>query len=141
MLRPTREGSELKWESFPARERPGRTIWTSLFILTFLALIYFSYGLFWTFFAGLIFFLTLNTYFIPQRYRLDKKGVAVDHIIYRVERSWQEFRNFYQTRNGVVLSPFRRRNFLDNFRGLHLLLPRDREPILKFIHQQIKGTE
>jgi hypothetical protein len=131
--------SEVKWECFPARSHPGRTIGASIFILSFLVLVYFIYGFWWTCFAILIFFLTLNSYFIPQRYRLNSDGVRVDHIIYRSERPWQEFRNFYPTKNGVVLSTFRRRNFLDNFRGLHLLLPEDRKPILEFIEHQIKG--
>lgn len=133
------EAEEFKWERFPAREHLGRTIGASAFILAFLALVYFAYGLFWTGFAGLVLFLSLHTYFIPQRYRLDREKVEVDHIIYRMERPWQEFRSFYPTRNGVVLSPFRRRNFLDHFRGLHLLLPHDREQILKFIERQIEG--
>lgn len=63
--------------------------------------------------------------------------VIIDKKIYKEKREWQTFRRYFLTSNGLVLSPFSKKTFFDNFRGLHLLLPKDKDEIIKFIENRL----
>jgi hypothetical protein len=119
---------------FRAKETPTRTILVSLFILAilvFVALVYREPLM--VFLAILVFALALNSYYLPTRYTLDADGVTIDKYIYHYSRRWSDFRSFVRTTGGLVLSPFSNWTYLDNFRGIHLLLPKDPAPVLKYL--------
>jgi hypothetical protein len=88
-------------------------------------------------FAFLVFALTLNGYFLPVNYTFDENGITTDKIGFRYTRRWSEFRSFFRTTGGIVVSPFLAWSFLDNFRGIHLLLPRDTQPIVDYLRQRL----
>jgi hypothetical protein len=83
--------------------------------------------------AILIFAVALNGFFLPTVYTLDRNGITTDKKVLRYTRRWNEFRSFFRTSGGVVVSPFRDRTFLDNFRGIHLLLPEDPTQVLDYL--------
>lgn len=56
-------------------------------------------------------------------------------------RRLREFRQVYVGKNGVLLSPFRRKTFLNQFRGVFLLLPEEREEVLKFLRARVEGCD
>lgn len=128
---------KIEWRVYPAREHPGRTVAASLFLVAFHVAVLKTYGWGWMLVAFAAFFLALNTYFLPSRYALDDDGILVDRGYYRNRRKWNEFRRVIVVKNGVVISPFSRKNFLDNFRGLHLLLPKGRKDIVEFIERKL----
>jgi hypothetical protein len=97
--------------------------------------------LLWALIAILIFFISLNNYFLPITYTLTDEAIIIDKKIFKFQREWQIFRKYYLTGNGLVLSPFSKRNFLDNFRGLHILLPKDRDKIISFIEGRFTRSE
>jgi hypothetical protein len=72
-----------------------------------------------------VLFLALNTYFLPVTYTLTDKGIEVDKRLFTARYEWKQFRRWIRTSGGIVISPFSRKNYLDNFRGVHLLLPAD----------------
>jgi predicted membrane protein len=127
----------ISWKIHKAKENSTKTIFASLFILFVILIFLFFYGLLWAFIAVLIFFISLNSYFLPITYTLTEEKIVIDKKIYKNEKEWQIFRKYYLTGNGVILSPFSRRNFLDNFRGLHLLLPEDKDAIIEFIENRL----
>ena len=45
-----------------------------------------------------------------------------------------EFKRLYEGKNGVLLSPFRRKTFLNQFRGVFLLLPAGRDEIINYLN-------
>ncbi len=132
---------EVGWKIFLASERPWRTV----IALVIIAGTIFVFG-FWVAFwaaivAFLVFFAMLNSYFIPINYQLTADKVIIKKFYYTDRRDWKMFRRFFITPTGVVLSTFaERKRFLDNFRGVQLFLPFDRderEKILDFIESKL----
>ena len=125
--------NEISWTIHKAKETPTKTLIVSFFLLAVLLFFLFFYGLLWTLIAILVFFISLNNYFLPIYYTLTEKSIIIDKKIFKFQREWKDFRRYYLTSNGIVLSPFSKKNFLDNFRGLHLLLPKEKNEIINFI--------
>jgi hypothetical protein len=116
----------LSWTVHRARETPTKTVVASIFILAFVA---FSWAVFGPMLGvlGLVaLFLALNTYFLPITYTLTDKGIEVDKRMFAARYEWKQFRRWFRTTGGIVISPFSRKSYLDNFRGVHLLLPEDK---------------
>jgi hypothetical protein len=109
------------WISHPARERPVATVFVLLFILGIFYLVFrITGGLIMVLIAGLIFFITLSTYFFPTRYTIDEKMVSVKYMFSLKQRNLSAFRMMYPGRRGVLLSPFLAPSRLENFRGFYL---------------------
>jgi len=111
----------LSWRVHPAAERPGLTaiVVLLLFGVSALAALW-MHGVYWGVFALLVLLLSLESYFLPTRYRLDGRGVGVGKVFSQVERPWSAFRGAWFDRLGVTLSPFGRRNWLEPYRALRL---------------------
>jgi hypothetical protein len=128
----------LTWRVFRAKETPRRTVLTVAFILLILAIVAVSYrDPLWVLLALVVLFLALNGYFLPTTYTFDRRGITTDKLLFRYTRRWNEFRSFFRTTGGIVVSPFTTWSYLDNFRGVHLLLPEDSEPILAYLAQRL----
>jgi hypothetical protein len=124
----------LTWEVFRARENPRKTIFAVAFILLVVTIVAVTYQHpLMVLVTVAVFALALNSYFLPTTYTLDQNGITTDKLLFRYTRRWNEFRTFIRTTGGVVISPFRHFTYLDNFRGLHLLLPKDPQPVLKYL--------
>lgn len=96
------------------------------------------YGLPWTILALVVLFTSLNAYFLPTTYILTDTEIIIDKKLFKNNLEWSRFRKYYITTTGIVLSPFTKRNFLDNFRGVHLLLPNENaEEIINFIKNKL----
>lgn len=132
---------EISWQVHRAREQPAKTVLVSLFILLFLLFTLFSFGPALLLVAMVVLSAATHTYFLPITYRMDGRGVTVDKKIFSYTYEWSRFRRFFRTSGGVVLSPFSRRNFLDNFRGVHLLLPADPAPVLEYLKSRFPDSE
>jgi len=131
--------NEISWTIHKAKETPIKTLIVSFFLLAVLLFFLFFYGLLWTLIAILVFFISLNNYFLPIYYTLTEKSIIIDKKIFKFQREWKDFRRYYLTSNGIVLSPFSKKNFLDNFRGLHLLLPKEKDAIINFIKNRFSA--
>ena len=115
----------LSWTVHRARETPARTAIAVIFILGFVAFSWAVFGPMLGILAVVVLFLALNTYFLPVTYTFTDKGIEVDKRLFSARYEWKQFRRWFRTSGGIVISPFSRRNYLDNFRGVHLLLPTD----------------
>ncbi|MGB9742485.1 MAG: hypothetical protein ACP5JB_03860 [candidate division WOR-3 bacterium] len=131
----------LSWCVHRAREQPLKTFLVTVFIILFLLFTLFSFGPALTLVALLIISVATHTYFLPITYRLDSRGITIDKRIFSYTYEWSRFRRFFLTTGGVVLSPFARKNFLDNFRGVHLLLPADPAPIVQYLRQRFPAAD
>jgi hypothetical protein len=114
---------ELSWTVHRARETPTKTIVASIFVLAFVVFSWVVFGPMLGILAVVVLFLALNTYFLPVTYTLADKGIEVDKRLFTAHYEWKQFRRWFRTSGGIVISPFSRKNYLDNFRGVHLLLP------------------
>ena len=115
----------LSWTVHRARETPTKTIVAAIFILAFVAFSSVVFGPMLGILAVVVMFLALNTYFLPITYTLTDRGIEVDKRLFTARYEWKQFRRWFRTSGGIVISPFSRKNYLDNFRGVHLLLPAD----------------
>ncbi len=66
---------------------------------------------------------SLASAFVPMRCRLDHEGVVVHSGWVAERRPWTRLQRAVRGRNGVLLSPYRRRHWLDSYRALFLPLP------------------
>jgi len=115
----------LSWTVHRARENPRKTILASVFILAFVAFSSVVFGPVLGVLALVVLFVALNAYFLPVTYTLSDKGIEVDKRMLATRYEWKQFRRWFRTTGGIVISPFSQKNYLDNFRGIHLLLPSD----------------
>jgi len=113
----------LSWTVHRAKETPRKTVVASIFILAFVAFSSVVFGPMLGVLAIVVLFVALNAYFLPITYTLTDKGIEVDKRLFTARYEWKQFRRWFRTTGGIVISPFSRKNYLDNFRGVHLLLP------------------
>jgi hypothetical protein len=127
---------DLNWQVHRARARPRRTVTVLALIAGFLVMTALYFGPLMVLLAAVVFFAALNTYFLPIRYTFTDSEVAIDKRLFRTRYEWRQFRRWFRTTGGVVLSPFTHPSFLDNFRGVHLLLPDDPAPVIAWLEQR-----
>ncbi|MEO0085152.1 MAG: hypothetical protein ABIK37_00835 [candidate division WOR-3 bacterium] len=127
---PAAAPAEVAWTVHRARETPVKTAVVSLFIAAFIGLSLVAFGPALALVALIALFVALHTYYLPITYTLSARGVEIDKRIFSYTYEWSRFRRWFRTSGGVVLSPFTEKTFLDNFRGVHLLLPRDPSAVI-----------
>jgi hypothetical protein len=113
----------LSWTVHRARETPTKALVALIFILAFVGFSWVVFGPVLGILAVVVLFLALNTYFLPITYTFSENGIEVDKRAFTARYEWKQFRRWFRTSGGIVISPFSRKNYLDNFRGVHLLLP------------------
>jgi len=147
---------EIEWRVFLAPESPWKTVIVLILVVGMILLIgkfVFdivpgdnpSVKILPAMLAGLLtfflFFAVLNNYFVPIKYHLDREEIIIKKFYYTDKRPWSMFRRFFMTRSGVVLSTFAtRKRFLDNTRGVQIMLPTDtekRQKVLDFIQSKV----
>ncbi len=131
----------ISWTFFPARENIKKTILSLSIIVFFLVLILIFYGTFWFILGAVFLFGSLNVYFFPTRYTLETDTITIKKIFYTNKRRWNEFRKHYVGKNGILLSPFSKPTFLNNFRGIYLYFPPQsemKEKIIEFVEEKFQ---
>jgi len=130
---------EITWTFHPARHSPIKTVVSLAIVIFFLVLIQTFYDAFWVVLGFLFLFASLNSFFLPTVYVLDQNSVTIKKLYYTNRRQFKEFRRYYSGKNGILLSPFAKRTFLNNFRGLFLYFPPEgdlRNKIIDFVKQK-----
>lgn len=124
-------GRTLEWLYNPWRDRPGRA---SLGLVTALACCMLAVSLPLPGFASLLLCVacvaTFGVAFVPVRCRLDDDGVTRRSGWFAERRPWRDLQRAVRTSEGVLLSPFRSRHWLDAYRALFLPLPAKAGPAL-----------
>ncbi len=135
---------EISWTFFPARDSLRKTVLASAIIVFFLVLILIFYGLFWFILSAIFLFGSLNAFFLPTHYKLEADTLQIKKAFYTNTRRWSEFRKHYLGKNGILLSPFDKPTFLNNFRGIYLYFPPQlemKEKIIKFVDEKLSPKE
>jgi len=131
----------MKWTVHPAKRNLTKTVLSAAFITLFLVFVGVFYGVFWSIFGFIVLFVSLHSYFFPTSYHADDKEVTIQNVFMTQRRMLTEFRKVYVGKNGILLSPFRRKTFLNQFRGVFLLLPEQRDEVLEFLRTRIEKTD
>ena len=119
----------MKWSVHPAKDNHKKTTLSLVFIVGFLVFIAVFHGVFWGLLGFIILLVTLYSYFFPSHYEVDQEYVTIKNIFITQRRRLTEFKKVYRGKNGILLSPFTKKTVLNQFRGVFLLLPRERQAI------------
>jgi hypothetical protein len=128
----------MNWSVHPAKRNLNKTVLSAVFIVAFVVVVAVFYGLFWSLFGFIILFISVHSYFFPTAYDINDEEIIIKNIFMTQKRKLSEFRRVYVGKNGVLLSPFRRKTFLNQFRGVFILMPEEREVILSFLQARIE---
>jgi hypothetical protein len=129
----------MKWSVHPARENMIKTTVSLFFIFAFLIYVSVFFGIVFAVVGFIILFVTLHSYYFPTHYELTDSEIITKKFFGSQRRMLNEFRMVYEGKNGILLSPFRRKTFLNQFRGIFVLVPREHGNIVETIRQRIEG--
>lgn len=119
----------IEWSYNPWRERPARALVGSLGAIVF-AVVIVALSLPWIMAIALTIaaIAPLAVVFLPMRLRLDEGGASrlVGPLV--ETRSWERVRRAVRRRDGVLLTPFAARSWLDSYLGFFLPVPRQAAP-------------
>ncbi|MBN2170207.1 MAG: hypothetical protein JW819_02670 [Candidatus Krumholzibacteriota bacterium] len=134
-------GEVIEWRVFLLTRHPGRGLFAALVIaLTAWFTWSVSASAWLTGLAAFILLGSLSSFFFPTRYRLDGETLRASNLFWRRTRRWEEFRAMRHQGRQLKLLTLPGDSRLDNFRGMLLLLPEDREPVLEFARRRL-GVE
>ncbi|MDH4210194.1 MAG: hypothetical protein OEV79_01940 [candidate division WOR-3 bacterium] len=128
----------MNWNVHPAKRNLNKAVLSAIFIVAFVVIVAVFYGLFWSLFGFIILFVSVHSYFFPTAYDINDEEIIIKNIFMTQKRKLSEFRRVYVGKNGVLLSPFRRKTFLNQFRGVFVLMPEEHEEILTFLRARIE---
>jgi len=128
----------MNWTVHPAKRNLNKTVLSAGFIIAFMVIVAVFYGLFWSLFGFIILFVSVHSYFFPTTYDINDEEIIIKNIFMTQRRKLSEFRRVYVGKNGVLLSPFRRKTFLNQFRGVFVLMPEKNTEILHFLRARIE---
>lgn len=74
----------------------------------------------WSAFAGLILFLSLESFYFPTTFLLTDDGVEARRLFHRSKRSWGTVRRVVEDPFGLYLCPFVRAGRFQTFRAFRL---------------------
>ncbi|MEO0275792.1 MAG: hypothetical protein ABIM60_03305 [candidate division WOR-3 bacterium] len=106
---------------FPARKNLKKAIFFIVFLIFITLLFTFSFGIFWGIFAFLILFFSNISFFTKTEYEITDKKIIVKRFFYKIEKDWEWVKRIEVDKNGIFLSPFEKKSWLDPFRGIFLL--------------------
>lgn len=131
----------MKWSVYPAKYNSTKTIISLIFVFCFITFVSTFYGIFWGLLGFIILFLSLHSYFFPTHYEVNDKEVIIKTIFATQRRQLNEFKRLYYGKNGILLSPFQHKTFLNQFRGVFLLLPTERDDIVGYLENMFASRE
>jgi hypothetical protein len=130
----------LEWVSHPARERPWATaVLVLIMVLAAAAAALTLQNMWWGIVGLLLLCLSMWSYLLPVRFRMDGEGVEKKSVFGTEKKSWSEVRSWVPDRYGVLLSPFPGPSRLAKFRGLSVQFSGNREEVLEFIRHRSRG--
>lgn len=138
----------LTWKSHPARERPAATIFVVILIAVIMSMVYYvmDKNAFMMALAGLVFTISLSTFFSPTTFTIDENKVEIKYTFSAKERNMSAFRKAFPETRGILLSPYLSPTRLENFRGFYLRYGKDNKAevdafVIKILEKQLKQSE
>ena len=132
---------KLSWTVHPFVENWKRSTLLLLFLISILAIIYFSFkSVIFLLISAILLIGPLYKYFLPFHYCCGIECIVVMACCYKLRRPWSDFRSFYVDKNGVLLSPFAKPTRLENFRGVYVRFGQyPPEEIVSYIHDKLNS--
>lgn len=87
-------------------------------------------------FGAVVLLISLYPFYVKTEYEASTEGIKIKRPFYRKKRRWSEFRRIKEYENGVLLSPYKKDSFLENFRGEFLFIEsKDKEKVVKVLKE------
>ncbi len=132
----------LEWTVFPLAESRFKALIAILTPpLAMLVIYLLMHSWLWAGLGFLLLFSSEFPFFLKSRYIFDDQGVFMKRGGVTISRKWEQINSFYPDKNGVLLSPFAKQTWLENFRGIYLQYGKHREEIMAVLKDRIKQTE
>ncbi len=128
----------MNWKSCPYKEHPRKTMFLVIFLIAIWVGVYFSFGLYGIIIALILLGGGLLPYWLPTYYSLDEEGIKIKGIILEKVKKWEEFRSYYEDKNGVFLSPFAKPTRLENYRGIYVRFNNNSNEVIDFISTKVE---
>jgi hypothetical protein len=128
----------LSWRYHPAAKDKAKTVLAVAVIVTFGVFVwwYSQSGIF-AFLAVLILTASLGVFFFPTNYTLNEDGLTVEFLGTKQVKKWDSFVRAEPEKNGIFLSPFSRKNFLEHYRGIFVRYNGNKEEVDRFVLNSI----
>jgi len=83
--------------------------------------------------AALILIASLGVFFFPTRYTLSQDGLTIEFLGTKQVKKWDSFVRAEPETNGIFLSPFGRKRFLEHYRGLFVRYDGNKNEVDHFV--------
>ena len=128
-----------EWISHPLRQSPGKAMLFWIVAGFALGIVYAAFhAIGWVILTALFLIGSLRRFLFPTHYRLTTSGIEIRQAIGKVTRQWSDFKRADFERNGIFLSPFAKSSRLENYRGLFLPYPTERERLEGIVRERIR---
>ena len=135
---PATPPGELSWSVWPARKRPlGAAVLLGSAVVLGILVEQGTGDRVLAVAAPLFVLVSVSSFRLPTTYRLHAKGFEVRSLGMVRTRPWSEIRRFEADPNGVFLSPFERKNWLDAYRGARLMTGGNRDQVVAFVEAKL----
>lgn len=132
----------LSWRYHPAAKDKAKTALAVAVILVFGVFVWwYSQFVIFAFLAALILTASLGVFFFPTKYTLNEDGLTVEFLGTRQIKKWGSFVRAEPEKNGIFLSPFARKNFLEHYRGVFVRYDGNKEEVDRFVLNAITKKE
>lgn len=132
----------LSWRYHPAAKTKAKTALACAVILAFGVFVWwYSQSAIFAFLAGLILTASLGVFFFPTRYTLAEDGITVEFLGTKQVKKWSGFARAEPEKNGIFLSPFARKSFLEHYRGVFVRYDGNKEEVDRFVLNALAKKE
>lgn len=76
---------------------------------------------------------SLGVFFFPTRYTLTEDGLTVEFLGTTQVKKWSSFMRAEPEKNGIFLSPFARKGFLEHYRGIFVRYDGNKDEVDRFV--------
>lgn len=119
------------WSVHPVRERRRAAAGAIAIIAGISLLAYLMMGsLLWPALSTLILVLSLNRFFWPSHFEINREGITAHYPFGVQRRKWSQVKRFAHDDVGGILSPFARSSRLDSWRALHVYFGAHRDEVV-----------
>jgi len=124
----------MEWEVWLFKKNKLKGFFAIFIILITSFLIFISFGSFYSLLSLLILTFSLNNFLFPIKYKIDAQKLVIDKIFYRREVPLKWIKRVEKIKEGIFVSPYPKRRFLDNLRGI-MILTDERDNVYEFIEK------
>ncbi len=124
----------LSWRYHPASKNKLKTASAILVILLFGFFVWwYTQLVIFALLAAVILTASLGIFFFPTQYTLTEEDFTVEFLGTKQVKKWDGFARAEPDQNGIFLSPFARKGFLENYRGIFVRYNGNKEEVDGFI--------